>query len=249
VIPRELSLLIRHHVKQGEPISRVSERFGVSRQTVYNQLKRQGVDAKPRQPRSSKLDPFKPYLKARLSAFDLPASTLLGEIKAQGYTGGMTILKDFVRQVKGEQARAVTERFETLPAQQAQVDWGECGLVWEDGQWKKLYLFVFVLGYSRMLFARFTTSTKQPVFLACLKEAFERLGIPRELLIDNLKQAVEQHDCNGVRFNRKFLDFCEHYGTLPVAAPPYWPRVKGNKVDPVVKTRFEVVLSYTPSFP
>lgn len=66
------------------------------------------------------------------------------------------------------------------------------------------------------------------MFLACLKEAFERLGIPRELLIDNLKQAVEHHDRNGVRFNRQFLDFCAHYGTLPVAAPPYWPRVKGK---------------------
>jgi transposase len=158
----------------------------------------------------------------------LAYTSLLREIKAQGYTGSMTILKDFVRQIKGERVRAITERFETLPAQQAQVDWGECGLVWEDNEWKKLYLFVFVLGYSRMLFARFTTSTKQPVFLTCLKEAFERLGVPRELLIDNLKQAVEYHDRSGVRFNRTFLDFCEHYGTLPVAAPPYWPRVKGK---------------------
>ncbi len=228
MIPQELSLLIRHHVREGEPVSRVSERFGVSRQTVYNQLKRQGVEAKPRQVRASKLDPHKPYLKVRLSEFDLPASALLHEIKGQGYKGSMTILKDFVREVKGERVRAITERFETLPAQQAQVDWGECGLIWEDGRWKKLYLFVLVLGYSRMLFARFTTSTKQHVFLSCLKEAFERLGIPRELLIDNLKQAVEQHDRQGVRFNQRFLDFCEHYGTLPVAAPPYWPRVKGK---------------------
>jgi transposase len=202
VIPRELSLLIRHHVKEGEPVSRVSERFGVSRQTVYNQLKRQGVEAKPRQPRASKLDPYKPYLKVRLREFDLPATTLLQEIKKQGYTGSMTILKDFVREVKGEQVRTITERFETLPAQQAQVDWGECGLVWEDGRWKKLYLFAFVLGYSRMLFARFTTSTKQHVFLSCLKEAFERLGIPRELLIDNLKQAVEHHDRKGYASTR-----------------------------------------------
>lgn len=240
MITQELSLLIRHHIKEGEPISRISQRFGVSRQTVYNQLKRQGSQAKPRQPRPSKLDPYKPYLRVRLSEFDLPASTLLREIKTQGYSGSMTIVKDFVRQVKGERVRAITERFETLPAQQAQVDWGECGLVWEDGEWKKLYVFVFVLGFSRMLFARFTTSTKQPTFLACLKEAFERLGIPRELLIDNLKQAVEHHDRRGVRFNRTFLDFCGHYGSLPVAAPPYWPRVKGKVERGVgyVKTSF-----------
>jgi len=38
-----------------------------------------------------------------------------------------------------------------------------------------------------------------------------------------------------VRFNRAFLDFfCEHYGVLPLASPPYWPRVKG-KVESGVK--------------
>ena len=118
------------------------------------------AEAKPRKLRASKLDPYKPYLKACLDEFDLPTTTLLREIKAQGYSGSLTILKEFVRQVKGERIRAITERFETLPARQAQVDWGECGLVWEDDQWKKLYVFALVLGYSRMLFARFTTSTK-----------------------------------------------------------------------------------------
>lgn len=99
---------------------------------------------------------------------------------------------------------------------------------------RKLYVFTYVLGFSRLLFARFTTSTKQPVLLTLLREALETLGCPRELLIDNMKQAVDSHVNGDVKFNRAFLDFCEHYGVQPIAAPPYWPRVKG-KVEAGVK--------------
>lgn len=228
MIPQEISILMKHHVREGEPVKRVAERFGVSRQTVYNHLKREGGYQKERQVRTSKLDPYREYIVQRLSKFDLPATTLLREVREQGYEGQITILRDFVRATKGERVKELTERFETMAGEQAQLDWGECGTVMEGGKRKKLYVFVFVLGYSRMLFARFTTSTKQHVLLACLKEAFEELGVPKELLVDNMKQAVVRHNNEGVEFNRTFLDFCEHYSVVPVAAPPYWPRVKGK---------------------
>jgi hypothetical protein len=35
-------------------------------------------------------------------------------------------------------------------------------------------------------------------------------------------------------FNRAFLDFCHHHDVMPLAAPPYWPRVKG-KVERGIK--------------
>jgi transposase len=87
-----------------------------------------------------------------------------------------------------------------------------------------------VLGYSRMTYPHFTTSMKLPVLLGCLARAFAVLGVPVELLVDNMKQAVDQHDATTgtVRWNEKFLDFVDHYGVLPVASPPYWPRVKGK---------------------
>jgi hypothetical protein len=92
----------------------------------------------------------------------------------------------------------------------------------------RLYVFVYVLGYSRMLFIRFTTSTKQYVLEGCLQEGFGCCGIPRELLVDNMKQVVDSHTREGVRFNKGFLDFCDHYEVTPCATPPYWPRSKGK---------------------
>jgi len=227
MITQETRIMIRHYVRQGEPKARVAKRFGVSRQTVYNHLDTEGKQEEKGK-RESKLDKYKSYLEARLKDFDLPATVLIKEIQAKGYKGGITILKDYVRTIKKEKVKQITERFETEPGRQAQIDWGECRTVWIDGVRRKLYVFVFILGFSRMLFTKFTTSTKRPVMHQCLQEAFEQLGIPEELVVDNMKQAVQAHTKQGVRFAPEFLDFCEHYGVVPVATPPYWPRAKGK---------------------
>jgi transposase len=227
---QEMSMQIKFWNKDRRSKTAIAQQLGVSRQTVYNHLNRKEPFPKRRAARASKLDPFKEYVRARLEGFDLPAAVLFEELRQRGYRGGLTILRGFVRPLKKELVRRVTERFETLPGRQAQIDWGECGTIEIGGERKKLYLFVMVLGYSRMMYGRFTTSTKLPVLLACLARAFAVLGVPAEVLVDNMKQAVDQHDVSTgtVRWNKRFLDFAEHHGTLPVASPPYWPRVKAS---------------------
>ena len=78
-----------------------------------------------------------------------------------------------------------------------------------------------------MLYAHFTTSTKLPVLRRCLQQGLGVLGIPRQILVDTMKQAVDQHEVptGTVRWNATFLAFAQHYGFLPVACPPYGPRV------------------------
>ena len=156
---------IKFLAEEGVQKAAIARRFGISRQTVYNHLKRSGPFPRPRPRRRSKLDGFRKYIRGRLERFDLPATVLFAELKKQGYKGGLTILREFVRPLKEEFTRRVTERFETLPGQQAQIDWGECSTIQVGGERKKLYAFVMVLGYSRMMYARFTTSSKLPVRL------------------------------------------------------------------------------------
>ena len=220
---------IKQLSNEGVPKVRIASHLGVSRSTVYNHLGG-GERSKPRKKRVSKLDPFKGHIGSRLEQFDLPCTVLHRELAALGYAGGLTILRDYVRPFKRDLTRRVSERFETEPGRQAQIDWGECGSIEVGGERKKLYVFVLVLGYSRMLFARFTTSSRLPELLACLQEAFGELGIPRQLLVDNMRQAVDQHDVSTgtVRWNKTFLDFADHHGCLPAACPPYWPRAKGK---------------------
>ena len=120
------------------PKTRIAGRLGVSRQTVYNHLNRREPFPKPGPARASKLDRFRDYIRARLERFDLPATVPYRELGERGYSGGFKIFREFVRSIKAGHIQRVTERFETLPGQQAQLDWGGCGTIHVDGEARTL---------------------------------------------------------------------------------------------------------------
>ena len=111
---------------QGLSIREIAKRSGRDRKTIAKYLQCQELPKyKPRQPRPSKLDPFKDYLKSRMAEGVFNANRLFSEIKALGYSGGKTILKDFVKPFRPLQKAQAVSRFETKPGEQAQVDFGE----------------------------------------------------------------------------------------------------------------------------
>jgi len=93
-----------------------------------------------------------------------------------------------------------------------------------------IYAFVFVLGFSRSLFVRFTTSMDVRVLIKCHQYAFEYLGgWPREILYDNMKQVR----LGPNEWNPLFLDFATHYGFTLKTHRIRRPRTKG-KVERMV---------------
>ena len=213
------------------PIAVIARQLAVSRQTIYNwkdQMDREEESEK--KPRPSKLDPFRAYIASRLERFDLPATVLLREITAKGYTGGITILRERVARIKAAHVQKVVERFETEPGRQAQVDFAHCGTILHQGRRVRLSVIVVVLGYSRTIWGRFLVTERQDALLESLEEAFRTLGgVPRELLFDNLKQVVATPKTSeaGVVVQPSFLAFAEHWGFDTVVCPVYWPRAKG----------------------
>jgi len=231
MVPQDIRIVIKHKLNEGMSKSEIAREQGIARQSIYNIL---AQEEQPKKPRASILDPYKDYIRQRLENYNLSAKRILEEIQERGYTGSYSTVKPFVRQFKTKTVAKITERYETLPGEQAQMDWGECGVIEHQGKRRKLYVFTFVLGYSRMLFARFTVSMNQDELLRNFQESFAALGIPKKVLVDNMKTAVNLHVTGqAVQWNPRFLDFAEHHGFLPVAAPPYWPRVKG-KVESAV---------------
>ncbi len=78
---------------------------------------------KTRPQRSRITDPFEPYLKERLAAYPgLTAVRLWREAKERGYTGGYSVLRDCVRDLRPSHTAGFEVRFETPPGEQAQVD-------------------------------------------------------------------------------------------------------------------------------
>lgn len=227
--------------RQGVPKKEIARRLGISRNAVRRALERGGppVRAPQRRP-PSKLEPFKDYLLARLAEFpELSVAALFEEIQAQGYPGGISILKDFTRPYRVRRREPVV-RFETPPGRQGQVDWGELG-THELPAPTRLHLFVMVLGFSRALYAEVTTAADLATFLRCHEHAFCAFGgMPEEILYDNLKLVVLSRAGGQVRFHPEFLAFAGHYGFRPRPCRPYRAKTKGKVERSIgyVKDRF-----------
>jgi transposase len=77
----------------------------------------------PRKTVPSNLEPYKDYILGRLEKWPLTAVKIFEEIQERGYTGGYTVVKEFVRPFKRDKAIAAELRYETKPGQQGQADW------------------------------------------------------------------------------------------------------------------------------
>lgn len=153
--------------EEGKTQREIAEALGVTDRTVRNYLKRIDQPGKKRA-FSSKLDPFKDFIDTILEEDPFfNREILLERLRKQGYTGRISILRDYAAVVTRRITKAAVLRFETEPGRQAQVDWKEFGKRIVDGKETKLYAFVMVLGYSRKPFVRFTTSMNQATLLAC----------------------------------------------------------------------------------
>jgi transposase len=183
---------IRTLHREGHSIKEIARQTGHSRNTVRRVLREAGPRGFKKPERHSCLDTFKPYLKERFQSCGLSAVRLLPEIQAMGYSGSITTLRRYLHILRPEQERQkkLTVRFETPPGKQAQVDWGYCGrFVDAQGNLVPVYVFVMVLGFSRMLYVEFTSSMKLPALIRCHLSAFEFFGgWTHEILYDNMKQ-------------------------------------------------------------
>jgi transposase len=183
-----------------------------------------------RKPRAKKLDPFVPYLERRIEEGVVNCNKLLDEIRRQGYQGGKSLVKNFVQPYREARRQEATVRFETLPGEQAQVDWGHFGFIQHHGRRRRLYGFVMTLGWSRASYLEFTVSADAAWWLRCHVHAFRYFGgAPRVVLHDNLKTAVLDRDADGtIHWNRRYLDFADYYGFAPRACRPYRAQTKGK---------------------
>lgn len=237
---------IKSLIHEGRSIREIARITGLSRNTVRRYLREETPPRySPRPPRSSLLDPYKPYIEARLKQMPaLPATVLLREIRSRGYTGQITLVKDFVRPIRAERRRLeeLTVRYETAPGEQGQVDWGEFGRLPDGG---RLYGLVVVLSWSRMQYVYFTTRMVLQELLYGLALAFNYFGgLPKKLLFDNPKTIVLTRGASVAdsKLHPRFLDFMGHYGVGVQLCEPARPRTKGKVERPVDYVRRSLVL-------
>ena len=202
----------------------LAESLGLDVKTVRHWIGRPYTPPVRKQ-RSSKLDPFKGRIVGWLDAHPLTAQQVFQRLRDAGYGGGISIVKDYVHKIRPR----TREAFLTLafaPGEAAQVDWGEFGTIAVGNTRRRLSFFVMVLAWSRQIYVEFTLSQTMEQFLAAHINAFNALGVPKKVMVDNLRCAVLRHVRDEpVRFNPRYLDFARHYGFDIVACAP----AKGNE--------------------
>jgi transposase len=176
----ELMMILDLH-RQSLSVSAIARTSGLDRKTVRKYIER-GMEAPvygPRQPRHTVIDPFTGYLRERVSAYPgLTGKRLLRELREMGYAGGYTAVTDFLRDVRPPSASGFEVRFETGPGEQAQVDFAQFQVVFTDEPTtpRIVWLFSMVLGFSRLIWARFVVHQDLPTVLRCHSTAFAALG-------------------------------------------------------------------------
>jgi transposase len=175
------------------------------------------------------LTPYLPIIDRLLSEGVWNAVVVLREIQAKGYTGGMTVLGDYIRPKRAIRAGRPTVRFETEPGRQTQSDWGEVETTIA-GVATKVHFIVNTLGFSRRFHFWCTDSEDAEHTYEGLIRSWEYFGgVTDEVLLDNQKAAVLEHRAGEkARFNPRFLDLMAHYGVTPKACRPARARTKGK---------------------
>jgi transposase len=234
MVGQEESMDIHELWVRGKSISAISRLTGRDRKTIRRLLEGGQRQRKPRE-LLSKLDPFREYILTRMLAEEDPvnnAEVIYDEICAKGYTGGRSILKEFMQPFRQMSKQKVTERFETPPGKQAQVDWGS----FRKPSRKRVQGFAMTLGWSRASYLDFEDSQALPVFLACHERAFHYLGgVPEEILYDRAGTVWIRDDERGEPvFHPGLLDFAGHYGFRPRVCHAYRPQTKG-KIESGIK--------------
>ena len=169
--------MIRDMYRKGMSISAIARETERDRKTIRKiiQAGQTGAGDQParrRRKKGMKLAPFEGYLRQRIAEGVLNTRKLLRELKARGYQGGLTQLILYVQPYRTSREERAVMRYETEPGQQAQVDWTSLGYSSVDGRQQRLYAFVMTLGYSRMLYVEFTTSTEVNIWLRCHRATF-----------------------------------------------------------------------------
>jgi len=224
-------LFFAEHWKVGT----IAVALGLHHDTVANALETHRFESRRSGgERPSILDAYKPLIVETLEQHPrLRATRLYEMVRARGYTGGVVVVRRYVRGVRPAPRSEAYLRMDTLPGEQAQVDWASFGKVVIGSTQRALSLFVMVLAWCRAIYARFVLDQRTESLMRCHADAFEYFGgAPRAILYDNMKTVVLERVGEHIRFHPRVLELAGHYHFAPRPCAPY----RGNEKGKVERT-------------
>jgi len=230
---------------QGWSQRRIARTLGVDRETVARYIHAVAAEFQnqPNPPAGSSGPPSlcEPLREAIVAALErgLSSQRIWQDLRSEhGFTGSYDSVKRFCRRLK-HASPLPFRRMECEPGDEAQVDFGTAApVITADDQFappgvkskrRRTHLFRIVLSHSRKAYSEAVFRQTTDDFLRCLENAFHHFGgVPKTLVVDNLKAAVIKADWFDPDLNPKLLAFCEHYGTVILPTKVRTPRHKGK---------------------
>jgi transposase len=222
--------ILRHHFVEQWGVNTIARQLGIHHTTVDRVLAQAGLPKAERARRPSIVDPYHPLILETLAQYPtLTAARLLAMAQARGYAGGASQFRAHVAQLRPRRPAEAYLRLQTLPGEQAQVDWGHFGHLQIGRARRPLMAFVLVLSFSRQIFLRFYLDQRMDNFLRGHVAAFAALsGVARVLLYDNLRSAVLERRGSAIRFHPTLLELSAHYRFEPRPVAPARGNEKGR---------------------
>jgi transposase len=211
---------------EGLSIRQIAEMLFLSRKKVSRLIENGGVVRKRRE---GILHPYMRMIDGWYETYpSLKATQVFDRLQTYGFTGRYTTVKKYTRRFRRKRKRVYHE-LTFLPGEEAQVDWMQ-----RQFPFGVAYGFVFILSYSRYLYARFYPKQSMEFFLEGHMDAYREIGgVPHQGRYDNLRSVVIKRKPEVV-FNTQFLDFAKHYGFSIYPCTPGRANEKG-RVERVIR--------------
>ncbi len=175
-------------------------------------------------------------------------SRLIGE---SGLKTSETTLRRYIKARFPEtQCRNYTIPMASSVGEEAQVDYGYVGLMKDatTGKLRKTYAFVMTLSYSRYRYVEFSFKQDTRSWIRCHINAFKFFGgVPRAILLDNLKAGVVVADIYDPTINKTYSELERFYGFVADPAKVRKPEHKGKVERSVLIVKQQLIAgrSYT----
>ena len=159
----------------------------------------------------------------------LSGQRIYQDLKSEGFDHEYHSVRRFVARLRGTRSLPF-RRMECEAAEEAQVDFGTGAWIeLPSGKRRRSHVFRIVLSHSRKGYSEAVYRQTTEDFIRCVENALWHFGgVPKVLVIDNLKAAVKHPDWYDPELNPKVQSFCEHYGVTILPTKPRTPRHKGK---------------------
>jgi transposase len=238
-----IDMVRRHEIqvlrRAGHSLVETAKLVGVSQSSVQRVEAEAAVASfdnkaereKRRVGRPAKAERFRSFLVSELMAQpDLLAVELLRRARNKGYTGGKSALYKLVKELRPERPRPIV-RFEGLPGEFSQHDFGEVDVKYLDGRIERVHFFASRLKYSRWVQVSLVENQQVEALVRAMVDHFTAWGgIPLLAVFDRPKTVALKWSKDGVvtDWNPTFAGVALDLGLGVELCWPHSPEQKGS---------------------